>query len=281
MIKPRTLSGYGEFNLDSVRATCLYVATKFGDFIDDFVIVGGLAPSLLVDQSTPNVMLDPHAGTMDLDVGLSLAILDRERYRDFRERLADAGFEPDENDRGNQTNQRWRTSFAPRTTVDFLIPSGVGHEVGGELIHIERGFAAVVNECLHLAFEDRQKVSLSGTTPFGEEATREVWVCGPGSFTVLKTLAFQNRGMNKDAYDLTYVWRHLGVDVVADFLKSRQGDGCVQSAISTIQRDFGSFDSVGSRRAAEFTLDVPDDEMQADVVGLATRLLNLLGIEPD
>ena len=279
MVKPETLSGYGEFSPDSVRSTCLYIATKFGDFVDDFVIVGGLAPSLLVDQSTAEVAHDSHAGTLDLDVGLSLAILDHERYRDFRERLIDAGFEPDVNERGNRTNQRWRTTFEPLTTVDFLIAAGGGRETGGELIHIDRGFAAVVNECLHLAFEDRQRVSLSGTTPLGENATREVWVCGPGSFTVLKTLAFRNRGANKDAYDMTYVWRHLGVETVADFMSARLNDGCVRSAIETIKSDFTSIDNVGPRRAAEFLPQQPTDEIQADVIGLATRLLNLLGIE--
>lgn len=49
--KPTRATGYDPRFRDQVHATCLYVATKLGDLIDDTVIVGGLVPSLLVDQS--------------------------------------------------------------------------------------------------------------------------------------------------------------------------------------------------------------------------------------
>ena len=43
--KPATAAGYRSEYLDLVRATCLYVATKLGDLMDEIVIVGGLVPS--------------------------------------------------------------------------------------------------------------------------------------------------------------------------------------------------------------------------------------------
>jgi hypothetical protein len=37
-----------------VRQTCLYVATKLGDLLDELVVVGGLVPSLLIpEESVP------------------------------------------------------------------------------------------------------------------------------------------------------------------------------------------------------------------------------------
>ena len=86
----------------------------------------------------------------------------------------------------------------------------------GRLKHILPNFAAFVIPGLHMAFCDRQRVVLQGRTPSGEEAQREIWVCGPGAFTVLKALAFENRGANKDAYDTAYVWRGLGVERTAE-----------------------------------------------------------------
>ena len=50
--KPETRDEYSGGSLALVRSTCLYVATKLGDMLDDIVIVGGLVPSLLVDQNT-------------------------------------------------------------------------------------------------------------------------------------------------------------------------------------------------------------------------------------
>jgi hypothetical protein len=47
--KPSTADGYRSEQVELVRATCLYVATKLGDLMDDLVVVGGLVPSLLID----------------------------------------------------------------------------------------------------------------------------------------------------------------------------------------------------------------------------------------
>lgn len=45
--------------------------SKLGDMMDDLVIVGGLVPSLLIDQEALPADVAPHVGTMDLDVGLT------------------------------------------------------------------------------------------------------------------------------------------------------------------------------------------------------------------
>jgi len=41
--KPKHASGYDSEQVALVKATCLYVATKLGDLMDEVVIVGGLA----------------------------------------------------------------------------------------------------------------------------------------------------------------------------------------------------------------------------------------------
>jgi hypothetical protein len=79
--KPKRASEYESEQAGFVRATCLYVATKLGDMMDDLVIVGGLVPSLIVDQTTLPTDVDLHVGTMDLDIGLQLALLDEGRSR--------------------------------------------------------------------------------------------------------------------------------------------------------------------------------------------------------
>ena len=46
--KPLFAADYKREDLVLVRQTCLYVAAKLGDLLDDLVVVGGLVPSLLV-----------------------------------------------------------------------------------------------------------------------------------------------------------------------------------------------------------------------------------------
>lgn len=115
MSKPTTAAGYTPAHLQEVRATCLQLASILGDLLDELVVVGGLVPSLLIDAARSGA--EPHVGTMDLDLGLELALLRSERYHALAERLRGSGFEPDRNEQGNLTRQRWGgPGRAPRST---------------------------------------------------------------------------------------------------------------------------------------------------------------------
>jgi hypothetical protein len=273
--KPTTAGGYRSEQVALVRSTCLYVATKLGDLMDDLVVVGGLVPSLLIHQDGLAAGTDPHVGTLDLDVGLAVALLDQGRYRTITERLRRAGFSQDVNAAGNPTRQRWKIEGVGRVTVDFLIPPTQAGDIGGMLRNIEDDFAAVIAPGLHLAFRDRRLVPLSGPTIMGEDAARDVWVCGPGAYVVLKALAFDSRGENKDAYDLFYVVRNFGAGVedVAECLRPLVADPAASQALALLRRDFQEHNGVGPRRVAEFLSGGRDDTIQADVVGFIRQLL--------
>lgn len=282
--KPSLASEYHQEDLSAVRAGCLYLATKIGDIMEDIVVVGGLVPSLLIDQDraqneeiTPS-FFNRHAGTKDIDLGLALSILDEERYLELSDRLRSAGFAPDTNRRGNPTRHRWRLQTIGPLTVDFLIQPSRESDTGGVLRNIEQDFAAVITPGLHLAFLDRRIMRIAGFTTAGERAERNIGVCGPGAFLVLKALALRIRGENKDAYDLAYVANAIISDEpmrndIRSFLTNNQTDIDVQRALDFIKQDFGSLDGIGPKRTAEFLRGGPDDEIQADVVGLVSSLL--------
>ena len=59
--------------------TCLHVATVLGDLMQEqLTVVGGLVPTLPVPQASLPVGEDAPCGTLDMDLGLALAILDEE-----------------------------------------------------------------------------------------------------------------------------------------------------------------------------------------------------------
>lgn len=242
--------------------------------MDDLLIVGGLVPSLIIDQERLGDNTDPHVGTMDLDVGLQVALLREGRYRLLTERLRDAGFEMDKNDAGNPTRQRWAIAQVERVTIDFLIQPTLESDRGGKLRDLEPDFAAIVAPGLRCAFRNRKRVTLEGTTLFGEKATRDIWVCDAGAYVVLKALAFDGRGENKDAYDLYYVVRNYGAGPadVASKLKPLLDDADVQRALTVLQRDFSEPDAVGPMRVAAFVYGARDEQLQADVVGFIGQL---------
>ena len=275
--KPATRDGYGSEQLALVRRTCLYLATRLGDLLDEIVVVGGLVPYLLIDQEELPAGLEPHAGTMDLDMGLAAVILNHERYRELGRRLRDAGFEPEVNAQGNRRLQTWTDGAPHPVAVDFLIPPIEETDEGGRLRRLESDLAAIVTPGLELAFRDRRLIELSGSISSGAWATRRIPVCGPGAFTVLKALAFGSRGQNKDAYDLFYVWRGVGVRDIAESLVPLMPDTCIDNALSVIERDFCRHDGLGPVATAQFITQGIDENIQADVVGYALALLRTLG----
>lgn len=259
-----------------MKGACLYLATKIGDLLDELVIVGGLVPSLLVDQTKDGV--ERHVGTNDLDVGMQIAILDGKRYEALTERLRSAGFGPDENEKGNPTRQRWKINGPPKVTLDFLIAPTRAEDKGGQLRNIEADFAALIAPGLPLAFMDRVTISLAGRTIRDEEARREVWVCEAGAFVAMKAFALRNRGENKDAYDIAYLLRNYGNgprDVAARLAPLMQ-EPVAQEAVGMLAEDFETADSIGPRRVAEFLFDGRDDDTEADAWGAVRDLVEAL-----
>jgi predicted nucleotidyltransferase len=273
--KPRTAAGYDPVHVAHVRATCLYVATKLGDMVDELVIVGGLVPSLIIDQAAAPLK---HVGTADLDIGLALAVFDGKRYQLLTERLRQAGFGPDTNERGNLTRQRWVVDGPPRVAVDFLVAPTNASDRGGGIKNIEPDFAAIIAPGLRLAFEDRVRVTLDGRTIRGERARRDVWVCGPAAFVAMKALAFHSRGENKDAYDLAYVLQNYDgrAEAIAQRLAPLRAAKEASQALEELERDFASIDSVGPLRVSEFIYGSRNDAAEADAWGAVRDFLDKL-----
>lgn len=141
--KPPTAAEYSKEQTERVKATCLYVATVLGDYMKQSVIVGGLVPSLLIDQNNLPEGADSHVGTTDLDIGLTLAIFSDKRYQVITDRLQSAGFSPDVNEQGNLTRQRWKIEKIGKVTIDFLIPQVNNDDVGGGIKNIEKDFTDI------------------------------------------------------------------------------------------------------------------------------------------
>lgn len=130
---------------------------------------------------------------------------------------------------------------------------------------------------MDLAFRDRRLVTLSGTTLLGETASRDVFVCGPGAYVILKALAFAGRGANKDAYDLFYVLQHYegGLAEIAGSIRRLRGEPSVTEALGVLDREFRQVDATGPTKTGLF-LGRATDELRAQVVGLVDALLRMI-----
>lgn len=271
--KPRRASGYAPEAAASVKRTLLLVAAKLGDLMDDVVVVGGMVPYLAVDQSALPEMRR-HVGTMDLDLGLSLAIMDSDKYRELSARLRAEGFQPDTNAKGNMVRQRWvHGNGRNAVRVDFLIQSSSQNR----LTNIETDLAALNVEGLELAFISPKRVEIEDELSGGGRLARTVQICAPAAFIVLKAMAYKGRGENKDAYDLFYVLRESNLDeVVDDFARLPAGHSTIAKALAIIRDDFVRNDG-GRVQVADFLTGGRDPDIEADVLAFTSALSRRLG----
>lgn len=145
--------------------------------------------------------------------------------------------------------------------------------------NLQPDFGALVTPELQLAFDERVEIEIEGQTLQGEAATRTIPVCGPAAFTVLKALAFGDRGEPKDAYDLVYVIRGTqgeGRAIAQRIIEHAVRDSTiVDEALVLLARDFDSPAHVGPLRAAEFEYIDENDRTNAaaDAHGYVDDLL--------
>ncbi|MDT8365427.1 MAG: hypothetical protein RRA15_02920 [bacterium] len=278
--KPLFAADYTPGMTEVATATLLYIATTLGDLMDQIVLVGGLVPTLIVPDR-PHV--EAHVGTTDVDLGLSIALLDMEQYREVSRRLRRAGFEPDASDQGNPTRQRWVCQMEGMSPglVDFLIQPSGPDSIPGRLQNLENDFAAIITKGLHLAFQDYLSVRVAAKTVKGETAEREIRVCGPGAFIVLKALSVRGRNEPKDSYDLHHVVRYYGesVDDVVQHLLPLLDAPVAQETLGFLAEDFREQTSIGPSRAAAFLGRSEDVDFKADVAGDIRELLQKCGFE--
>ncbi len=225
--------------------------------MDRLCVVGGLVPNLLIDRQlgVDADVSDVHSGTNDLDIGLSVALLNDHQYAEISSRLRQEGFAPDRNLQNNPTPQRWKMNGL-NLTIDFLLPTVPGDEEGGRIKNLQGDFAVLIAPGLEVAFAEREEITLEGRTLKGELVERSIPVCGPASFVVLKALAFADRGEPKDAYDLVYVLRRWpnGTSNIADRFAdlAPQHADITRKALDHLARDFLTIESIGPQRAGAF-----------------------------
>ncbi len=191
---------------------------------EHLAIVGGTVPALLVPA--PPSGIDAHVGTSDLDLHLSLHLLDGETadyYDAIIDGLRSLGLRPAK-ERNREVGWRWVGRYRDvELRVELLCPSrtrsgrpeapAVGtaaeENIGphGEITALAVGFGHVVPP--DTVTIERRVETARGALTF------EFPVAGLTSWLCLKSDAIMRRDKPKDAYDVVWVVAALGPDRAA------------------------------------------------------------------
>lgn len=246
------------------------VLRSFGSGIGGhhLAIVGGLVPALLVPE--PPAGVKPHVGTGDLDLHLSLQLMEGETadyYGSIIDGLRSLGLHPDEQSDGRVVRWRWVGRYRGATVqVELLCPS---RDRGGVPVAPSTGTPAEVNvgpsgEITALALGLGHLVV--GDTEIVERRveSNQGWltypfpVAGLTSWLCLKWDAITRRTKAKDAYDVVWVVNALGPEVAAEriagcrLLTSEHVADVRQCLTGLVADQFADADSVGPRSYADF-----------------------------
>ncbi|NCU27909.1 hypothetical protein EOM86_14530, partial [Candidatus Nomurabacteria bacterium] len=178
MPEPKSILEYTPETTDFAERTLLEVWSSLGDYKEHLVLVGGLAPRYLVDQSKMG-NAGRHCGTIDVDLGISLAVRKLETYEGIAETLKGLGFRPGKNVKGNEQKHSFVNSISGHNViVDFLTVQYKGR-TDSIMRELQDSLSAIQTEGLGLAFNSPLQVKIKGELFSGGLREETVNVCRP------------------------------------------------------------------------------------------------------
>jgi hypothetical protein len=122
--KPKDISGYTLDQTGLAERTLVSVWRHLGAYHEHLVLVGGLVPRYLVDRAGEREVGigHGHCGSMDVDLGVSLAVTDLRTYTSIRDQLTDQlGFRRGENAAGRKQRHSFVSQHEGQDIIiDFL-----------------------------------------------------------------------------------------------------------------------------------------------------------------
>lgn len=289
MTEPTSAQQYDDRGTEATRRVLLELAHVLGPYLDRLVVIGGIVPTLLLEDAEV-----PHVGTLDIDLTLDAeALQEDDEYARMIELLEASGYV-----RNVARSAPTLRPFQLRRRVD-LQDGGLEVDVIIDLL-MPRGArltkhrpplvdALRVQEIDggRLALDHAVRYQISGRTPEGWTDRAHLRVVSLPAFLALKGNALSRRRKNKDAYDVYYVIRNdpHGLDALAEACGELLTDPLAREAFQEIANKFATSESYGPGTVGTFLRDrlppgFTEAQVRVDAFRQVSAWARKLGLQP-
>ena len=246
--------------------------------------IGGLVPSLLVPVLDPG--LEPHIGSGDIDLCLSIALASGEvgAYERMERTMNDLGFKMKPQGPGSASSWQWVGGAKFRVTVEFFCGEVRGNAPGSLYRpdgDVTKRLSAMTLSAGSLIDRDFVELTVKVDLPDGSIAGLPFRVTAPAAFLASKSDALARRDKNKDAYDIVWLCEAWpgGQEILAGVVSRSPifGEAPMQDALTRLGNQFHDIDSIGSRAYAKFVEPLASTDLDASARRASGAVLALLG----
>jgi hypothetical protein len=211
------MSGYTPESLEICKKIVRTVNAESGVWGPSCIVIGGLVPALLGIELPDG--LSPHLGTTDVDFGVHIAAAAEESdlYRTLKSVLTTLNFRQT----GEEPSFAWvRDVEGYPAKIELFCPvpnqTDAGRIQKKPFDESGSGLTALGVYGLELLEHDLERIQSKG--PLLDDRgikNVSVSVCGPAMLLLLKAWALQERTKDKDGYDVIWLLKALGPDLLA------------------------------------------------------------------
>jgi len=274
--EPRQREDYSDRQVKAARRVLVDLGQVLAAFVDCLVVVGGWTPDLLLPDAD-----EPHVGSIDVDLALDPAKLDKGRYAELLKLLLDTKrYRKGAKDFQLVVEVDLKDGEKPvQVEVEFLAPKEV--KLRKNKPKLLTNFRVLQADGCGAAFHSPVELNLAGQNVRGAKNTVRLRVASLADFLVMKAHAIGGRDKPKDTYDLCYCLEQFpgGTKKMAADWKQRVKEKDVAKAIEILREKFASVDAFGPQQLVEFH-SAPDADMQAmqarQAYELVQKFLSLL-----
>jgi hypothetical protein len=247
--EPRQKEDYTERQIEAARRVLIDVGQVLASFTDCLVVVGGWVPDLLIPEAE-----ESHVGSIDVDLALDAAKLDKGRYAEMLKLLIDTKrYRQGEKDFQLVTDVDLKDGEQPiQVEVEFLAPKDV--KLKKNKPKLLPGFRVLQTEACGVAFNSPIEQKVTGENIRGAKNTVRWRIASLADFLVMKAHALAGRDKPKDSYDFCYCLEHFpeGRKKLAAGWRERRKEKHVAKAIEILYEKFESVEAFGPQHLVEF-----------------------------